>query len=107
VKSNRSAVGAQIKITVENDGRAARSIYRTVGDTGSFGVNPLEQHIGLGQGARILALDVWWPATNTRQRFSHVGKNQFIAIQEFATDYTKLKRQAARLGENRLAAVAK
>jgi hypothetical protein len=107
VKSNRSAVGAQIKITVENDGRATRSIYRTVGDTSSFGVNPLEQHIGLGHGARILALDVWWPATNTRQQFTHVGKDQFIAIQEFAKDYTKLKRQAARLGENRLAAVAK
>jgi hypothetical protein len=101
VKSNRSAVGAQIKITVENDGHAPRSIYRTVGNTGSFGVNPLEQHIGLGHGAHILTLDVWWPATNTRQRFTHVGKNQFIAIQEFARDYTKLKRQPARVGENR------
>jgi tetratricopeptide (TPR) repeat protein len=107
VKSNRSAVGAQIKITVENDGGAARSIYRTVGDTSSFGVNPLEQHIGLGHGARILGLDVWWPATNTRQRFAQVHKNQFIAIQEFAAGYTKLKRQPARLGENRTAAVAK
>jgi hypothetical protein len=107
VKSNRSAVGAQIKITVENDGGAARSIYRTVGDTSSFGVNPLEQHIGLGHGARILGLDVWWPATNTRQRFAQVHKNQFIAIQEFATGYTKLKRQPARLGENKTAAMAK
>jgi tetratricopeptide (TPR) repeat protein len=107
VKSNRSAVGAQIKITVENDGGAARSIYRTVGDTSSFGVNPLEQHIGLGHGARILGLDVWWPATNTRQQFAQVHKNQFISIQEFATGYTKLKRQAARLGENKTAAMAK
>jgi hypothetical protein len=107
VKSNRSAVGAQIKMTVENDGGAARSIYRTVGDTSSFGVNPLEQHIGLGHGARILGLDVWWPATNTRQRFAQVHKNQFIAIQEFATGYTKLKRQPARLGENKTAAMAK
>jgi FG-GAP-like repeat/ASPIC and UnbV/PPIC-type PPIASE domain len=107
VKSNRSAVGAQIKITVENDGGAARSIYRTVGDTSSFGVNPLEQHIGLGHDARILGLDVWWPATNTRQRFAQVHKNQFIAIQEFATGYTKLKRQPARLGENKTAAMAK
>jgi FG-GAP-like repeat/ASPIC and UnbV/PPIC-type PPIASE domain len=107
VKSNRSAVGAQIKVTVENDGSAARSIYRTVGDTSSFGVNPLEQHIGLGHGARILSLDVWWPATNTRQRFAQVHKNQFIAIQEFATGYTKLKRQPARLGENKTAVLAK
>jgi hypothetical protein len=107
VKSNRSAVGAQIKITVENDGGTARSIYRTVGDTSSFGVNPLEQHIGLGHGARVLSLDVWWPATNTRQRFVQVQKNQFITIREFATEYAKLKRPPARLGESRRAAVAK
>jgi hypothetical protein len=50
---------------------------------------------------------VWWPATNTRQQFTHVARNQFIAIQEFAKDYTKLKRPTARLGENKVAAVAK
>ncbi len=98
VKSNRAAVDAQIKITVENDGRATRSIYRTVGDTSSFGGNPMEQHIGLGHGARITALDVWWPATNTRQHFAQVDKNQFIAIREFASDFTKLDRQPYRLG---------
>jgi hypothetical protein len=78
-----------------------------VGDTSSFGVNPLEQHIGLGHGARVLSLDVWWPATNTRQRFVQVQKNQFITIREFATEYAKLKRPPARLGESRRAAVAK
>ena len=31
VKSNRSAVGARIKLTVENDGSGERFIYRTVG----------------------------------------------------------------------------
>src|SRR6204780_2252861 len=51
VKSNRAAVGAEIKVTVENDGGTPRSIYRTVGDTSSFGSNPMEQHIGLGHGA--------------------------------------------------------
>jgi FG-GAP-like repeat/ASPIC and UnbV/PPIC-type PPIASE domain len=98
VKSNRAAMGAEIKMTVENDGGTRRSIYRTVGDTSSFGSNPMEQHIGLGHGARILSLDVWWPATNTRQQFSNVEKNEFIAIREFDTGYTKLERQPYRLG---------
>ena len=98
VKSNRAAIGAQIKVTVENDGRPERSIYRTVGGTSSFGGNPMEQHIGLGHAAHITALDVWWPATNTRQHFTGVGKNQYIAIKEFATGYTKLDRQPYRLG---------
>ena len=98
VKSNRAAVGAEIKVTVENDGGTRRSIYRTVGDTSSFGSNPMEQHIGLGHGAHIISLDVWWPATNTRQQFSHLDKNEFIAIKEFEKGYTKLERQPYRLG---------
>jgi hypothetical protein len=92
VKSNRGAVGAEIKVTVEDDGGAQRSIYRTVGGASSFGANPMEQHIGLGHGAHIASLDVWWPATNTRQQFSNVEKNAFLAIKEFDTRYTKLDR---------------
>jgi tetratricopeptide (TPR) repeat protein len=104
VKSNRSAIGAEIKVTVENDGHTSRSIYRRVGDTSSFGVNPLEQHIGLGHGARITALEVWWSATNTRQHFSNVKKNEFILVKEFATGYTKLDRLPVRLGAKSVSA---
>jgi hypothetical protein len=93
VKSNRSAVGARIKVTAESAGRS-RTIYRTVGDTSSFGGNPVEQHIGLGAAAQITALDIWWPATGTRQHFANVEKNQYISIKEFATGYTKLERQS-------------
>jgi hypothetical protein len=96
VKSNRAAIGAEIKVTVTDDGGAPRFIYRTVGGTSSFGGNPMEQHIGLGHAARIVCIDVWWPATNTRQHFDSVGKNQFLAIKENANEYTKLDRPAVR-----------
>jgi hypothetical protein len=104
VKSNRGALGAEIKVTVEDDGGPARTIYRRVGDTSSFGQNPLEQHIGLGHGARITALDVWWPATNTRQHFARMDKNQYIEIKEFATGFTKLDRKPYKLGGAKAAA---
>jgi tetratricopeptide (TPR) repeat protein len=107
VKTNRSAVGAEIKVSVENDGQAARTIYRTVGETSSFGGNPLEQHIGLGHAARILSLDVWWPATKTRQQFRNVEKDQFIDIKEFATDYVKLKRLLQPVGKVQAVTAAK
>jgi len=97
VKTNRSAIGARIKVTVENEGHAARSIYRTVGSGGSFGASPLQQHIGLGESAKITELEVWWPASNTRQNFSGVGVNQFIQVKEFAKTYTKLARKPFRL----------
>jgi len=98
VKSNRAAVGARIQVTVENDGHGTRSIYRTVGYGSSFGGNPMEQDIGLGHGARITSLDVWWPVSNTRQHFSNVSKNQFLLIKEFASEYTKLGLQPAHMG---------
>jgi len=103
VKSNRGAVGAEIKIMVENDGRAVRPIYRRVGDTSSFGVNPLEQHIGLGHAAHIASLDVWWPATNTHQHFTNLAKDEFILIKEFSTDYTKLDRRPTPIGNKSVA----
>jgi tetratricopeptide (TPR) repeat protein len=107
VKSNRAAVGARIKVTVENDGHASRSIYRTVGYGSSFGGNPMEQHIGLGHGARIASIDIWWPASDSRQHFSDVAKNQFILAKEFANDYTKLDRQPVHMGTGNMAAGSK
>ncbi len=98
VKSNRAGIGARIKVTVENEGRGTRSIYRTVVSGGSFGASPIEQHIGLGKSARIVGLEVWWPASNSRQSFTQMEKNQFVEIKEFAKDYTKLERKSFPLG---------
>lgn len=98
VKSNRAAIGARIKVVVQNEGRGQRSIYRTVGSGGSFGASPLQQHIGLGKDTNILNVEILWPATNTRQNFSAVSKNQFLDIHEFAKEYTKVERRRYRLG---------
>ena len=98
VKSNRAAIGARIKLTVANVRGAERSIYRTVGSGGSFGASPLAQHIGLGKSARIVELEIWWPASDTRQTFTGVDKNQFLEIKEFAKNYQKLDRHAFSLG---------
>ena len=107
VKSNRSAMGARIKVVVEDEDKTQRFIYRTVGSGGSFGASPLEQHIGLGKAARIVNVEVWWPTSNTRQTFTGVGMDQFLEIKEFAKDYAKLQRRPFRLGgANRGAAVA-
>jgi len=112
VKANRAAIGARIKVTVKNQGgenvknggganqsNTTRSIYRTVGSGGSFGASPLQQHIGLGKAAQIVSIEILWPGeSRTPQTFSNVGKNQFLEIKEFATEYTKLERRQVRLG---------
>jgi len=93
VKTNRSAVGARIKLTLSELGQAPRSIYRDVNSGGSFGSSPLCQHIGLGKATRIDMLEIWWPTSNTRQTFRNVSSNQYIEVQEFANEYTKLDRR--------------
>jgi hypothetical protein len=98
VKANRSAIGARIKVTVKNEGRAPRAIYSTVGGQGSFGGSPLRQHIGLGKSAQIQQIEIRWPGNPVPQMFTSVGKNQFIEIKEFATEYTKLNYRPYRLG---------
>jgi len=99
VKANRSAIGARIKVTVKDQAGAVRSIYRTVNSGGSFGASPLEQHIGLGKAAQSVGIEILWPGgSRTPQTFTNVGKNQFLEIKEFATEYTKLERRRVHLG---------
>ncbi len=107
VKSNRAAVGARIKVTVENDGKGTRSIYRTVGYGSSFSGNPMEQHIGLGHGAHITSIDIWWPASDARQHFEGVSKDQFILVKELGNEYTKLDKHPVHTGASNMAAVSK
>jgi hypothetical protein len=95
-KSNRSGVGARIAVTVTNSGGSQRTIYRTVGTGGSFGGSPLRQHIGLGKAAHIENIEIWWPASKTRQKFTDVMPNQFLEIKESATSPAKLNYPAFR-----------
>lgn len=97
-KSNRAAIGARIAVTVENEGHARRTIYRTVSSGGSFGASPLQQHIGLGKSARIEALEIDWPATKSKQHFANLAPNQFLEVKEFEKSVTKLARKSFRLG---------
>ena len=94
VKSNRAAIGARIKVTLQN----GRDIYRTVGSGGSFGAGPYEQHIGLGKAAKIAALEVWWPASRIKQNFANVAKNQFVEIKETENLVKTVQRRPIHLG---------
>jgi tetratricopeptide (TPR) repeat protein len=98
VKTNRTAVGARIAVTVRDEQGRTRSIHRTVGTGGSFGASPLEQHIGLGTGATHVDVAVWWPTSDTRQLFTDVGRNRRLQIEEFAERYTAVERTPVRLG---------
>ncbi len=80
-RSARCAIGARIRVEVVEDG-VRREIHRVVGSGGSFGANPLAQHVGLGRAARAEVLEVFWPASGERQRFEDVPAGRRYEIVE-------------------------
>jgi hypothetical protein len=86
VRSNRFGVGSRIRAVVVEDG-ARRAIYKHVNSGGSFGANPMTQHIGLGSAERIEVLEVFWPASGITQTFDDVAADRLIEITEDSPDY--------------------
>lgn len=80
-KANKAAIGAKIKVTFEENGKT-RFVYRELNSGGSFGCNPLLQHIGIGQATSIKRIDIKWPGSKTIQRFDNVTANQNVYIKE-------------------------
>lgn len=68
VRCNRVGIGARLKVTVRT-AEGVRDIHKTVNSGGSFGSNPLMQHIGLGAALEVMSIEVYWPASGVRQKF--------------------------------------
>lgn len=88
-RSNRSAIGARLKVTMEEAG-VERSVFRWVNSGGSFGANPLRQHIGLGAAREVRELEVYWPASDQRQVFHRIPVDQWLDITEGQADFRPL-----------------
>ena len=89
VRSNRSAIGARIRLDVEEQGKP-RTIFKTVNSGGTFGANPLRQTVGLGRAPKIRRLEVLWPTTGETQVFRDVPADGFIRIVEGEGRYRRL-----------------
>ena len=81
-RSNRDAIGARICVRILTTKNQTREIYRTVGSGGSFGSSPLRQEIGLGQATAIKFVEVTWPASGKKQRFSNLALDQAYRLLE-------------------------
>lgn len=80
-ESNRSAIGARVRLRVESAG-GSRDIHHTIGTGGSFGSTTLTRTIGLGAATKITSLEIEWPTTGQRQTFEYVPLNHRIEIRE-------------------------
>lgn len=88
--SNRMAIGTKLKITFTENGKT-RNVYRDVNSGGSFGSNPLMQHIGLGTSTKIDKLEITWPVTHIVQYFTNITAGQNIKIKEGSNTLTTYK----------------
>jgi tetratricopeptide (TPR) repeat protein len=88
--SNKVAIGAKIKVTFKEN-NIERSVYRDVNSGGSFGSNPLRQHIGIGQAASIEKIEVTWPVTGKVQVFENPPINTNIKITEGESTFSTYK----------------
>ncbi len=95
-QSNRAAIGARIRVDVTTSG-GTRATHAVVGSGGSFGASSLEQEIGLGRAESIESVEIWWPASGTRQRFEGVPLDTAIEIVEGEDGYRVVERRGFRI----------
>jgi hypothetical protein len=80
-KSNRSAMGARIKVVVKTP-TGERTIYKTVSSGASFGASPLRQEIGLGAAQAIQSVEILWPTTGQTQMLKNLAMDRFYKVRE-------------------------
>ncbi len=90
-KTNKLAIGARLKLVT--NGPSPQTIFRHISSGSSFGGNPMEQLIGIGNATSIDTLEIEWPTSKTKQIFHHVPIGRFIEITEFVDEVKILERQ--------------
>ncbi|MFT6359193.1 MAG: hypothetical protein ACJAYJ_003422 [Saprospiraceae bacterium] len=82
-RSNRSAIGAKVKIVSKNAAGKAQTVYHWVATGGSFGGNSLQLEIGLNDATLIQSIEITWPnLVLTKQVFENLEVNKVIKVTE-------------------------
>jgi len=89
-RTNRAALGARITAHIRLADGSVADRHRVVTSGGSFGASPYMQLIGLGTAAKVDTLEILWPTSGIRQRFTDIAPNQIIEIREDAATYRRL-----------------
>lgn len=79
-RSNRSAIGARITVTVEAP-TGPRDIHAVVGSGGSYGASTLQQELGLGKATAVRAVAVRWPS-GLLESFRDVPLDSVVTLKE-------------------------
>ncbi len=78
--SNRSAIGARVKITASNAKGERHNFYSRLNSGGSFGANPLMIQQGLGSFTKIDKIEIIWPGQLEPQIIEGVSAGSYIMV---------------------------
>jgi hypothetical protein len=87
VTCNKAAIGAKLQITFNDNGHM-RTVFRDVNSGGSFGANPLRQHIGIGQATAVEQVSILWPGSRQWQTITHLPVNKNVHITQGQNTFT-------------------
>ena len=83
--SNRSAIGARVRIKVKTTTGHFQNFYHTVSTGGSFGSKPLTIAAGLGNATGIEEIEIRWPnAKQSTEIITGVSMNTLVNVKEAA-----------------------
>ena len=96
-QSNKSAIGARVKITAANAQGQQRDFHARVNSGASFGANPLLVEQGLGEFTQIKEVEVIWPGQDNPQKITGVEADHYYVITEGETLAKKVEFTAVEL----------
>jgi hypothetical protein len=94
-QTNRAALGARIRVDLDQPNGKTRSIHRTIGGTTSYGNSSFVETFGLGDASSISTLTVFWPVSRTTQTFHNLTANRAIEITEGTSAFRTLPQKPA------------
>lgn len=80
-KSNRSAIGAKLRLKAMIGGKWVEQMREISTQTGYCGQNQLAAHFGLGDATMVESVTVQWPS-GLEEVFGHLAANQHVTIVE-------------------------
>ena len=95
--SNRSAIGARVKISAADGQGAKHDFYTTVNSGGSFGANPLLVEQGLGNFKNIEQVSITWPGKKEVQVLTGIEAGNYYVITEGKAEVEKINVAAVEL----------
>jgi len=93
-KSNRSAVGARLRVRAAINGAPLWQTREISTQTGHAGQNSIVQHFGVGDATKIDSLIVYWPSGKV-QRLANLGVNRRVTVLESGSTAVVEKQEEA------------